>query len=44
MVKAHKNLQCKRGNSKMLGAKKQRPPIKKEATPKHRGLKNKDLQ
>jgi hypothetical protein len=33
----------KRGSPKMQGAQNKRPPIKKEATPKHKGLKTKDL-
>jgi hypothetical protein len=32
------------GNSKTQGAQKQRHPMKKEATQKHKGLKNKDLR
>jgi hypothetical protein len=34
----------KRGNPKMQGAQKQSPPMKKESTPKRKGLKNKDLR
>jgi hypothetical protein len=34
----------KRGNPKMQVALKQRPPTKKEATPKCMGLKNQELQ
>jgi hypothetical protein len=34
----------KRGNPKMQGTRKQRSPIKKEAAPKCKGLKNKDLR
>jgi hypothetical protein len=33
----------KRDNPKMQAAQKQRPPMKKEATPKRKGLKNKDI-
>jgi hypothetical protein len=34
----------RKGNPKMQGAQKQRPSMEKEATPKHKGLKNKDLR
>jgi hypothetical protein len=34
----------KRGNPKMQGAQNKRPPMKKEAIPKCKGLKIKDLQ
>jgi hypothetical protein len=33
----------KRGNSETQGAQNKRPPMKKEATPKYKGIKIKDL-